>query len=345
MTAHKTVVVGDPQTTFQQFVDVLAQHECLNADGRIHPHIQLIAVGDYFDFGRAGVSRKQAQAHGLAILKWLADHDEAHVHILMGNHDLCRVMELYALSDEAFDEAHALACAGDERVYRQIYPDLPPMGVVARDFSAFCVAQRRLLQSLLMARRAKLAHVVQLDVSRPVLVTHAGVTTGELAHLNCIDATPRVIAAKLNSYLDDAVDAVRQSWSDGIDAPLNLEPLHIAGGAGQEGRGLLYKRPTTKELEPNDLQQPARRFQITQLPRRLHQICGHTQHKKCQKLMPGLVDDGELSRGQIRTLTVGTDRHQYRLGAHLPQPDDACLWMVDSGLNYWPAESVDVLVC
>ena len=41
--------------------------------------------------------------------------------------------------------------------------------------------------------------------------------------------------------------------------------------------------------------------------------------------MPGLVDDGELHRGQIRTLTVGIDRHQYRLGAHLPQPDDACL--------------------
>ena len=71
-----------------------------------------------------------------------------------------------------------------------------------------------------MGRRAKLAHVVQLDASRPVLVTHAGVTTGELAHLNCINATPRVIAAKLNSYLDDAVDAVRQNWSDGIDAPL-----------------------------------------------------------------------------------------------------------------------------
>ena len=91
----------------------------------------------------AGVSRKQAQAHGLAIFKWLADHDEAHVHILMGNHDLCRVMELYALSDEAFDEAHALACAGDGARLPTNLSRSPPMGVVARDFSAFCVAQRR----------------------------------------------------------------------------------------------------------------------------------------------------------------------------------------------------------
>ena len=121
------MIVGDPQTTFEQFLDVLDRNGCLNTEGRIPAHVQLIAVGDYFDFGRPGVSRKQAQRHGLSILKWLADHDEAHVHILMGNHDLCRVMELYTITDEAFDEAHALASAGDDRSYREAFPQLPPM--------------------------------------------------------------------------------------------------------------------------------------------------------------------------------------------------------------------------
>ena len=29
--------------------------------------------------------------------------------------------------------------------------------------------------------------------------------------------------------------------------------------------------------------------------------------------------------------------------AHEPNVDDACLWMVGSGLNYWPADSVEIL--
>ena len=145
-----------------------------------------------------------------------------------------------------------------------------------------------------MGRRVKLAHVVELDAQRPALVTHAGVVEAELAHLNCRNSTPFVIASNLNTYLQKAVDAVSQNWAAGIDTPLDLAPLHIAGGVGQEGRGLLYKRPTTQVPKQSDLQHPARRFQLTELPRGLHQICGHTQHKKCRTLMPGLVGDSEL---------------------------------------------------
>ena len=40
------------------------------------------------------------------------------------------------------------------------------------------------------------------------------------------------------------IAVLRADWERGAATPLSLEPLHLAGIAGEEGGGLLYHRPT-----------------------------------------------------------------------------------------------------
>ncbi|MEE2756365.1 MAG: metallophosphoesterase [Myxococcota bacterium] len=336
-------VIGDPQTTFEQFLSVLKHHDLLCTNAELRPDVGLITIGDYFDFGRDGVALEQAQLEGVKILEWLMAHPREQVVMIMGNHDVCRVMELYRMTDAAFSDARAVADQGDEDTFFKRFPDLPALGVAQRDFSAFTVRQRRLVQTLLLQRRFRLACVGLSEFGHPVLVTHAGVTNRELDLLGCHDLSPKVIARALNDFLDRAVDAVADAWRQGEAAALDLTPLHYAGRPGLEGRGLLYHRPTTKSSAARGPDGALRRFNIHDLPKGLHQVCGHTQHKKCQKLMPELAAHLDPNYGALRTLTVSTDGPSYGLGALEPNVDDACLWMVDSGLNYWPADSVEIL--
>ena len=336
-------VVGDPQTTFEQFISVLGHRGLLTESCQLRPDVGLITIGDYFDFGREGVDLEQAQREGVRILEWLLEQPGEQVVMIMGNHDVCRVMELYRLSDTDFSEARRIAETGDEEALFKQFPDLPALGVVQRDFSAFTVEQRRLVQSLLLQRRFRLACVGETKFGNAVLVTHAGVTNRELDLLDCRGAEPRVIADALNGFLDRAVDAVAEAWRMGRAAALDLSPLHQSGRPGREGRGLLYHRPTTEDPGESGDMGALRRFNIHDLPSGLHQVCGHTQHKKCQKLMPELAAHIKPNYGALRTLTVSTDGTSYVLGTVDPNTDDACLWMVDSGLNFWPADAVETL--
>jgi len=343
MRSGRIVVVGDPQTTFQQFLAVLGARDLLTRAGRIREDVTLVTIGDYFDFARSDVDLAEYRRTGIEILAWLADHPPEQVRILAGNHDLCRVMEFAGISDADFSDAASLAQEGQTALLHERYPSIPSPGIITRDFSAFCEAQKKQIQTLLMTRRMRLAEVVVTADGREILITHAGVTKREAAILNAEGAVPRLLAAGLNEWLDRAVDRVSADWRGGKTAALDLAPLHIAGIAKSEGGGLLYHRPTTRGDSWGFETGCPRRFLPDSLPRGLHQVCGHTQHKKCLELMPDVVDEPPVIDGGLRSLVVNDTGIRYIGGIESPAPGDACLWMVDSGLNRWSADQVQVL--
>ena len=90
----RTYVIGDPQGPFAKVRDVLARHGLLVGD-RLAGDVVLISIGDHFDYDHHDPIA--AGQEGLKLLRWLADHEPAQVHILLGNHDAARVMELAKL--------------------------------------------------------------------------------------------------------------------------------------------------------------------------------------------------------------------------------------------------------
>ena len=154
-------------------------------------------------------------------------------------------------------------------------------------------------------------------------MTHAGVTVRELELLELpTTRDPQRIAAALEMRFVAAIDRVRADWSRGVITPLSLEPLHIAGCAGQEGGGLLYHRPadSTRPGADRDWElDPARprRFDPSALPQGLTQLAGHTGHRKC---LAELGDTWPTARarahttGGIRTLRAAGDGVTYDLG-------------------------------
>src|SRR4051812_46696124 len=90
--AHPTrrFAIGDPQTSSERFFGALAAHGMLGDDGWLLPDVQLIAMGDYFDYRVA--ERDAGRVEGVLILGWLAAHAPEHVTILFGNHDAVRVI-------------------------------------------------------------------------------------------------------------------------------------------------------------------------------------------------------------------------------------------------------------
>ena len=251
----RTFVIGDPQAPFAKVLEVLDRHGVLAGD-RIAPDVVLVSIGDHFDYDlRDPVTAGQ---EGLRLLRWLASHDPAQVKILFGNHDAARVMELASMTDATFDEARTLARAIEagtrtEAEFRAAYPELPPSGVIGRDYASFSVEQRSLVIELLLAGRFRLALVGELvDRRGDALITHAAVTTRELAMLGIVGAEEsRTIAAALDTLLDVAVDRVRADWQRNVTTPLSLAPLHATGGNGLEGGGLLYHRPSNPAVGVN----------------------------------------------------------------------------------------------
>ena len=71
-TPQRAVVLGDPQASLTCVLAVLDHQGLLGEDGWLRPDIQLICVGDYFDFSATDLL--DAGYQGLAFLAWLAAH-------------------------------------------------------------------------------------------------------------------------------------------------------------------------------------------------------------------------------------------------------------------------------
>jgi len=359
----RTFVMGDPQAPFAKTFDVLASHGALQGD-RLAPDVVLVSIGDHFDYDLNDVATSAAE--GLRTLRWLADHDPAQVILVLGNHDASRVMELATISDAEFTAARVLArsidatekadgkAAAAERTIREFqvtYPQLPPPGVIGRDYGAFTSEQRTLVMELLLSGRFHLALTGALPDGREVLLTHAGVTNRELGMLG-VTAAPIAIARALEAYLTAAVDRVRDDWQRGELAPLSLAPLHVTGSPGEEGGGLLYHRPSNPDRPDAD---PAwslapsrpRRFDPRNLPRGITQVVGHSGHAKTLHELGSWAKPSAHTRkhGGIRTLRVSGDTVTYDLGVAAPSNDAnvADVIMIDGELRRVPAREVALL--
>lgn len=325
MSSRRWFAIGDPQTTFERFAGILRQHGLLDGAGRLRPDVGLVSMGDHFDFDyeKNGRTLEQAGQDGLRILEWLAEHPPEQIMILMGNHDAARVMELAFESDASFAEARRLAAGAVEAFFRAV-PHIPTPGSTLRDYAVFTVAQRELVQRLLREGRMRLAVVGYRD-GRPMLMTHAGVTTRQLELLG-IATDARSIADVLGRRLEEALARVAPTWARGEHAALDLRPLHTAGTSGKEGSGLLYHRVSRKADDTG------RRFHPASLPRGLVQVWGHTGHHKCKEELEEawLADDAKaLARGGLRTLTVSDAGVRYM--AHVEPPEDgaATVYLID----------------
>jgi hypothetical protein len=357
----RTIAIGDPQTNSTRLFAALDHHGLLGDDGWLAPDVRLISMGDHFDYYVP--EREAGRVEGVLVLGWLAAHPREQVTLLAGNHDLARVMELVAIDDARFLAAGDLARsifdgprgerAARTAEFRALYPELATTGYAGRDYNAFTVEQRVLVQRLMRANRFDLALAED-----GVLYTHAGVTNRELAILG-VAPDAHAIAGALQARFASAIAAVAGDWQRGIATPLSLAPLHVAGANGREGGGLLYHRPADPERHGArdewefDAHAP-RRFDPRTLPP-ITQVVGHTGHSKAWKEMPRWREPGMTGdRGGLRTLSVtrrGTsvgqpdseagDHVLYRRGIH--HDADAIVWMIDPEMHY-VASPADVAV-
>lgn len=334
----RSFAIGDPQTTASRFFEVLEANDLLAPSGALDPRAALICAGDHFDFHPPpGMSVSEAGVEGERILGWLAAHSTSQVRILLGNHDVCRLMELMPLSDADFEEARDLAAqikaerASRDSFWRR-FPSVPQPELTTRDFSAYRSAQREQLIRLLLDGRCQLAQSILLQDGTSALMTHAGISARELGILDADPATPEAIAAALNEALHRAVDSVREAWMRGEHPPLDLSPLHLCGVQGEEGGGLLYHRPAS--VSPGDpwANQRARRYAPERLPKGLIQVAGHTQHKKC---VQELTDTRQLEvpPGALRTLRALPEGAGFAYGPFDAQARGTVLHLIDGSMN------------
>lgn len=345
---QRRVVIGDPQASLSTFLEILAHNDLLSDEGWLRPEVQLISVGDHFDWGSAA-EREGAAEDGLSLLSWLRAHEVAQVVLIAGNHDLGRVGEMAEFSDEEFLRAHQQALLA----YRSGNPDpvleaallrqwagLPSAELAARDFAAFSVAQRDLVADLLRSGRFRLAWAVTPNA----LVCHAGITRTELMAVG-YDGTQGDavgIAQAINSHFDRAI----ASWK-GLGR-LRIESLHVPGDATfGEGGGMLYHRPANLGVtsEPATYSGPGhRRYDPRNLPLGLTQIVGHISDAKCRSLF-GSWAHGNPGPGRIRNLVTNGEEVRYQVGsAPLAGPaDEARLLFVDGGMSRVPPEEYELL--
>jgi hypothetical protein len=377
---RRWVALGDPQARAEVFFAVLDHHGLRGPSGDLADGVVLLSIGDHFDF--IGADPVADAAEGLRILSWLAAQDPARTILLLGNHDTARVQELIGQTDASFAAARALAVpartpvgvapggvtpadgaarAATEEFHRRC-PDLPPPGLVARDYATFREAQRDLVVRLLLADRFRLAAVGRTASGRDVLLTHAGVTRRELRLLGLEgsrDAT--AIATALNRFLAERVATVRPAWERRALRPLDLEPLHLAGVPRHEGGGLLYHRPASPdptarpeadlawELDP----ERPRRFDPRTLPSGLIQACGHVRHlTSLRELRPWAEPAAaQAVPGTLRSLVVRGDAVTYAARLVDPDvepgvardPDAACLYLIDGEMARTPPADFQVL--
>lgn len=330
----RRLAIGDPQADLDRFLDILARHGLLGDDGWLRPEVQLVSVGDHFDWGRPH-EREAVAASGLALVAWLAAHPADQAVLLLGNHDLGRVGELAGFTDATFAAAQAEADrayqdgdtdAAAEEAFLDRWPQVPSAELVARDFGNFREAQRTWVEHLLRVKRLRTAYAAGTGL----LVLHAGVTHEDLD----IPGLPRAQRADANAVartLNTAVDVAVEAWTDG---PLLVPGLHRPGDAESgEGVGIFYHRPS---LKPEDAARvrttPRRRFDPRRLPAGLTQVVGHTRDKRIRELL-GLGAAGARD-GVVRHLVTDGVRVGYTHGAPPPpDPGDAVLVFTDGGMR------------
>ena len=326
----RTLVIGDPQATYAQFLAVIAAN---GAD-----EDRLISIGDHFDHDLADPAG--AGRESMRVLRWLIAHGAT---LMLGNHDAARVMELIGFSDAAWRDARERAARG-ERVAM-----LPTVGLATRDYASYSEAQRSIVVDLLLAGRFELARAATLPDGRPVLLTHAGVTMRELTLLGIPDERdPVAIAARFQAVLAAAVDAVRADWVREVWTPLSLLPWHVAGADGEEGGGMLYHRPADPARVDDAWAFAAarpRRFDPRALPRGLAQVVGHTGHAKARQELGDWATPAARAQahGGIRTLRYDGARVTYDLGVLPPLAGVADLIMIDGEMRHVDAAAYQLL--
>ena len=98
-------------------------------------------------------------AEGVKIVDWLMAHPAEQVRILLGNHDICRVMEFAHISDAEFETAYGRSGLRQNRIHGTVSM-APGIRVVAVTFVVFR-AQRRQIQRALLSNGARLAYTIE----------------------------------------------------------------------------------------------------------------------------------------------------------------------------------------
>jgi hypothetical protein len=336
------VAIGDPQADITRFLAILERHGLLTEQGWLAPDVQLVSVGDHFDWGKAH-ERDAVARSALGLVAWLAAHPADQVIILAGNHDLGRVGELADFTDATFAQAQALSDGiydGDdtdelrERTFLQQFPQVPTVELVSRDFGTFREEQRTWITFLLRAHRLRVAYAAGPNL----LVLHAGVTQEDLGLVGVAPeryADARAVADALNGALDAAVEA----WKGGR---LIVPGLHHPGSADYgEGRGIFYQRPSLlpEEAERTRLT-PRRRFDPLRLPAGLTQVVGHTRDKRSQELLRLPVN---MRDGVLRHLVTDGEHLTYAHGTpRSTGPEEAVLIFTDGGMRESPLEAFEL---
>jgi len=327
--------MGDPQAPLEKVFAVLDAHGLRDGHGRLRDEVELVSMGDHFDWGPRE-KRAKATADALELLEWLASHDPGQVTLILGNHDTARVGELEAFDAASYEAARAEADLGyydqapsrSEREFRKAF-DVPSWEILARDFSAFAIEQRALVERLLREHRFRLAHAE----GEHWLLTHAGVSEGELDALSiphAMRANARHVAKALNRALDAAVDA----WTSG---PFSIPGLHEPGNAAGEGTGMLYHRPAFMESRGS----LGRRFHPTTLPVGLVQAIGHIRDKKCRELLNAQTEPPR--DGPLRTLRVLDGRIQYDFGVGGRHGNESTMVFLDGGMSHADPNEYELL--
>lgn len=338
----RRVAIGDPQAPFSTFLAILRHHGLLAANGRLADDVQLVSIGDNFDWGHQ-THREEATREARQLLEWLASHPPEQAIVLAGNHDLARVAELLSFSDADWQqvraEADEVARSGGEEAFLARHPELPKAQVASRDFATFDVAQRDLVLRLLEEGRYRLAFAPQANV----LLTHAGVTIDDLEGIDVPATNPApVLADKLNEALDDAL----AQWNR--KTAFAIPRLHRPGSAADgEARGILFHRPANPDAE-QDPQQFAgplqRRYDARRLPAGLTQAVGHIRDNKCRTLLGDWADGAPAMDGPLRSLRVRDGVVSYRHGIFDDRrPDDATMLFLDGGMAHARVEEYQLL--
>lgn len=344
----RRLAIGDPQAPFETFLSILEHHGALGEDGRLKPEVQLVSMGDHFDWG-GPEDCARATEDGERLLAWLLAHPPDQAWLVAGNHDMVRVGELARFDDESFQGARAEAL----RIYRDgrtdpdgeaaflaRHPDVPTAETVARDFSSFRVRQRDMVLAALRAKRMRLAHAFAKDL----LLLHAGVTVDDLDALG-LSAREHADAFAIAAAMDAAVERALAGW-DGT--PMTVDRVHVPGNARDgEGRGILYQRAGDPEREDPKLYEgpPRRRFDPRRLPRGLTQAIGHIRDRKSRSLLGRWAPPGEPADGVLRHLrTDGRDVH-YAIGTPeaIGAGGDALVLYTDVGMLRTPPSSHPLL--
>ena len=344
----RRLAIGDPQAPLATFLEILDRNDLLADDGRLHPEVQLVTLGDHFDWGPAE-DRARSAASAFALLAWLAAHPPDQVLLLAGNHDLARVGELAAFDDATFAEAHAEATAlrrvpmrDPGRAARRgrflaRHAALPSVGVAARDWAQFEARQRALVAALLRAGRFRAAWAAAPDL----LLVHGAVTPADLGPLG-LDGSRLHEAGPIAAAIGEAFTRAVGAMEDG--APLDLAPLYVIGSAARgESRGIFVQRPADPDLgEPSLFAgPPRRRFDPRDLAGGLAQVTGHIRDAKCRELMPAWSDPAPAQDGPLRHLWTNGRAVRYARGlpgeaarAGQAAGEAALLYFADGGMNH-----------